>query len=36
MDNGGQYLDNFLVDFSEFIREDLINQQIEALKKLKK
>ena len=35
MDGGGQYLDNFLIDFEKFIREDLINQQIRALKELK-
>lgn len=36
MNNGGQYLDNFLIDFARFVREDLINEQIGVLKELKK
>jgi hypothetical protein len=35
-DNGGQYLDNFLIEFSQAVREDLINEQIGILKELKK
>jgi hypothetical protein len=35
-DNGGQYLDNFLIDFAKFVREDLINEQIGILKELRK
>lgn len=35
-DGGGQYLDNFLIDFAKFIREDLLNEQIEVLKQMKK
>jgi hypothetical protein len=34
--NGGQYLDNFLIEFAEFVREDLINEQIGILKVLRK
>jgi hypothetical protein len=35
-DNGGQYLDNFLIEFTKFVREDLINEQIGILKELRK
>jgi hypothetical protein len=35
-DNGGQYLDNFLIEFAKFVREDLINEQIGILKELRK
>ena len=35
-DGGGQYLDNFLIDFAKFVREDLLNEQIEVLKQMKK
>ena len=34
--NGGQYLDNFLMDFRKFVREELINEQIGILKELRK
>jgi hypothetical protein len=34
--NGGQYLDNFLIEFAKFVREDLINEQIGILKVLRK
>lgn len=33
--NGGQYLDNFLIDFAQFVREDLLNEQIGVLKKMR-
>lgn len=33
--NGGQYLSNFLVEFSQFVIEDLLNDQIGVLRKLK-
>ena len=35
-DGGGQYLDNFLIDFSKAVREDLLNEQIGVLKQMKK
>lgn len=35
-DGGGQYLDNFLIDFAKFVREDLLNEQIGVLKQMKK
>ncbi len=33
--NGGQYLDNFLVEFAQFVREDLLNEQIGVLKEMR-
>ena len=35
-DNGGQYLDNFLIEFAKVVREDLLNEQIGVLKEWKK
>ena len=35
-DGGGQYLDNFLIEFSKKVKEDLINEQIGVLKQWKK
>ena len=35
-DNGGQYLDNFLIEFAKVVRTDLINEQIGVLKEWKK
>jgi hypothetical protein len=35
-DNGGQYLDNFLIEFAKIVRDDLINEQIGVLKEWKK
>ena len=35
-DGGGQYLDNFLIDFAKAVREDLLNEQIGVLKQMKK
>ncbi len=34
--NGGQYLDNFLIEFAQKVKEDLINEQIRTLKEMKK
>ena len=34
-DNGGQYLDKFLLEFSKMVREDTINECRGSLKKLK-
>ena len=33
--NGGQYLDNFLIDFERIVREKLISEQIGILRKMR-
>jgi hypothetical protein len=35
-DGGGQYLDNFLIEFAKKVKEDLLNEQIGVLKEWKK
>lgn len=35
-DNGGQYLDKFLIEFAKVVREDLLNEQIGVLREWKK
>lgn len=35
-DGGGQYLDNFLIEFAKKVKEDLLNEQIGILKQMKK
>jgi hypothetical protein len=32
MDNGGQYLDNFLLEFAKFVRSETINEIVGELK----